>query len=74
MKRAVLTAVLAAACGVVGAQEDTNLYYKVFTSIRYDGFPPETGINRDVWEMGDFRCVCGICRQGIEGAVSTAGF
>ena len=30
MKRAILMAVLAAVCGVVYAQEDTNLYYKVF--------------------------------------------
>lgn len=37
MKRAFLMAVLSAVCGVACAQEDTNLYYKVFV------FPPPRG-------------------------------
>ena len=34
MKRAILMALLAAVCGVACAEEDTNLYYKVFTCFR----------------------------------------
>lgn len=56
MKRAFLMAVLAAVCGAACAEEDTNLYYKVYFLPKYEGCGCPW--HKSKWSADDARSFC----------------